>query len=317
MTSSSSINKTHWIRFVIQEVYGTNGSGEEELSGGPGYYTELNKIQFYCRGQLVNISSVNLSTYSVSAGGFNTTQTGTTNTNNILGGSGTNWVFNATGMINMTNPVYVIFQFAQIIEFDGYVLTTGSNVYSGYNDARNPVSWELQISKNGIDWENVDIQKNYTDGVYPNHLNTLGSNARSYRLPQNGSFSLIYIYNRDIPTLNGILSFPEAMPFKDPTSDGSNTFSMGRHQYVNTIAAINAPPPANYQQKKWIGWRDASQVTQTQRISAVGLGSMNSDGKAMSFKNVLDHNTARNARQRARSGGYIAPLKKGKSTNFM
>lgn len=124
--------------------------------------------------------------------------------------------------------------------------------------------------------------------------------------------------SKENPINNGILKAPEAMPFKDLTSDGNASFSIGRHQYAHTITAINNPYPANYQQKKWIGGcRDASQITANQRVSAVGLGSMNSNGQPMSFKNTVDHNTERNARQRARSGGAVAPLKKGKSTNFM
>lgn len=87
--------------------------------------------------------------------------------------------------------------------------------------------------------------------------------------------------SKENPINNGILKAPEAMPFKDLTSDGNASFSIGRHQYAHTITAINNPYPANYQQKKWIGGcRDASQITANQRVSAVGLGSMNSNSNS-------------------------------------
>lgn len=121
--------------------------------------------------------------------------------------------------------------------------------------------------------------------------------------------------SRSIP--NGILSCSYAMPFKDENANGDSNFSLGRHIYYETSRAEASFTPQIMKQKKWIGGcRDASQRTIDARTNAVGLGSINSNGGAMSFKNVVDHNTERNARQRARSGGAVAPLKKGKSNNF-
>jgi len=116
---------------------------------------------------------------------------------------------------------------------------------------------------------------------------------------------------------NGILSCSYAMPFKEDNADGQNSFSMGRQVYHETARANASFTPTIMLQKKWIGGnRDASQRTTDARTNAIGLGSMNVNGGATSFKNIADHNTERNARQRARSGGAVAPLKKGKSHNF-
>jgi hypothetical protein len=107
------------------------------------------------------------------------------------------------------------------------------------------------------------------------------------------------------------------MPFKEDNADGESTFSTGRQIYYETSRANASFTPEIMLQKKWIGGnRDASQRTTDARTNAIGLGSMNPNGGAISFKNIADNNTARNARQRARSGGAVAPLKKGKSHNF-
>ena len=117
--------------------------------------------------------------------------------------------------------------------------------------------------------------------------------------------------------INGILSCNYAMPFKDENANGDSNFSLGRHIYHETSRAEASYTPQIMKQKKWIGGcRDASQRTTDARTNAVGLGTMNSKGGATSFKPVVDRNTERNARQRARSGGSVAPLKKGKSKNF-
>jgi len=119
------------------------------------------------------------------------------------------------------------------------------------------------------------------------------------------------------PNTNGVMYVPYGMPFKEETANGDSNFSLGRQIYYQTTRANASFTPQIMQQKKWIGGcRDASQRITDARTNAVGLGSINFNGGPISFKNVVDHNTERNARQRARSGGAVAPLKKGKSHNF-
>lgn len=108
---------------------------------------------------------------------------------------------------------------------------------------------------------------------------------------------------------NGILSANRAMPQKALTSNNENQFALDRNQYAETVN--NTTTVKQYAQKKWIGGnRDASQVAMRQRVNAVGNGSLNAAKKPMSFETIADNNTARQAVQRARSGGAVVPAKK-------
>jgi len=105
---------------------------------------------------------------------------------------------------------------------------------------------------------------------------------------------------------NGIIKAPKAMPMKDLTSDGAASFAMGRRDFFKGFTQI---PPAINVQKKWIGGnRDASQVTANNRVHEIGI--IASTNLPVSFKNVSDNNTQRQALHRARSGGCSVPAKK-------
>ena len=108
---------------------------------------------------------------------------------------------------------------------------------------------------------------------------------------------------------NGILHSIKAMPFKDITSDGNSSFAMSRKDYTKTV---QTKPIANtvLLHKKWFGNKDASQVTANRRINEVGNGSLNANNKNMSFKNVVDNNTQRQALTRVRNSGSAVPAKK-------
>lgn len=108
---------------------------------------------------------------------------------------------------------------------------------------------------------------------------------------------------------NGILKSIKAMPFKDITSDGNSSFAMSRRDYAKTIQTT---PTTNavLLHKKWFGNKDASQVTANRRINEVGNGSLNSNNTSMSFKNIVDNNTQRQALTRVRNAGSAAPAKK-------
>lgn len=117
------------------------------------------------------------------------------------------------------------------------------------------------------------------------------------------------------PINNGILKSGHAMPFKEGNSDGDSSFSHGRQLYAEISRVDKSQTHDMVMKKKWIGGnRDASQNTANARINAIGEGSVNGVGAAIAFKNTADDNTARNARQRARSGGSVPPPKKGKIT---
>lgn len=136
---------------------------------------------------------------------------------------------------------------------------------------------------------------------------------------------------------NAVLKGVHASPAKDGSSDGTNSFSVTRHEYVN-VQNQKAPlradlKPAYFgmsgfmngnrivptifdgthsvEQKKWIGGnRDASAVSRKNRVNTVGNGTLNASANPTSFMSKTDVNVQRNAMHRARSGGAIAPAKK-------
>jgi hypothetical protein len=136
---------------------------------------------------------------------------------------------------------------------------------------------------------------------------------------------------------NAILSSVHAMPAKDGSADGTDSFAIARHEYVNIqtqkIPLRTELKPAYFgmsgfmgrsrvlptvfdgthsiEQKKWIGGnRDASAVSTRNRVNAVGNGTLNSANQPTSFMSKTDINVQRNAIHRTRSGGSIAPAKK-------
>ena len=104
---------------------------------------------------------------------------------------------------------------------------------------------------------------------------------------------------------NGVLKAVRAMPQKDSTSDGTSTFEMSRRNYIETLPVMTTPVA-----KKWMGNRDASQVTTNRRVAEVGVGSLNAKQTQMSFTTYKDVNTTADALRRVRAGGAVAPAKK-------
>lgn len=112
-------------------------------------------------------------------------------------------------------------------------------------------------------------------------------------------YSLQNINNR---TATGV----HAMPLKDSTSDGTNTFSLYRTQYVNTY---NARPQIALPEKKWISARrDASQVILNRRMNHMGA-SLNPTGGEYSMTRVIPNDVSA-AKARVRSSGSVVPRKK-------
>ena len=107
---------------------------------------------------------------------------------------------------------------------------------------------------------------------------------------------------------NGILKANRAMPQKNITSDNTSTFSVDRHNYIES--SINTTTVKQNAQKKWIGGnRDASNVISRLRVNSVGNGTLNASKKPISFNTVSDTNTERQAYHRVRSGGSTVPAK--------
>jgi len=131
---------------------------------------------------------------------------------------------------------------------------------------------------------------------------------------------------------NGILNTNNGMPQKDITSDNQNSFSMDRLAYNNTFIQnqlLNNIKPAYYgynksrslptvfdststpKQKQWYGNRDASEITRKNRVTSIGLGTTNNGKIPISFQSHANPNTVNQALTRVRSGGSVAPAKKG------
>ena len=109
---------------------------------------------------------------------------------------------------------------------------------------------------------------------------------------------------------NSVLHFAKAMPQKDGTSTNESTFAMSRNTYVETLPSIMDAQS----KKKWLGNRDASQVTANRRNIEIGVGSLNATNAPMSFVSKDDAATRR-ALSRVRSGGSVAPAKKNANLN--
>lgn len=111
---------------------------------------------------------------------------------------------------------------------------------------------------------------------------------------------------------NGISSTIKPSPMKDITSDGNNSFSMNRQQFVKTNRTETLSTPVILLQKKWYGAnnKDASVITDSRRILEIGNGSLNASKKEFAFKTTSDINVSREAVKRVRSGGCVVPAKK-------
>lgn len=105
---------------------------------------------------------------------------------------------------------------------------------------------------------------------------------------------------------NGVLTALRASPQKDSTSTGTSDFEMSRVNYARTLSAT----PQDIQ-KKWLGNRDASQVTRNRRVSEIGVGTLNANRVPISYTTFKDINTTADALTRVRAGGAVAPAKKG------
>lgn len=115
---------------------------------------------------------------------------------------------------------------------------------------------------------------------------------------------------------NGALKSINAMPQKDSTSDGDSSFEIGRAIYVATHAAAQPNPVYQNNQKKWMGNRDASQVTANRRNTGIGKSSINTTTQSpLSFTTYKDVNVVNDALRRCRSGGSVPPPKTNHRTN--
>jgi hypothetical protein len=130
---------------------------------------------------------------------------------------------------------------------------------------------------------------------------------------------------------NAVLRGVDAMPIKDSTSDGSTTFSMMRRRFLTTYTTA-VPAQKNQNQRVGISNRftsnfaaktgpskvtDNSDVVARRKAAAIGAGSMNAQGGAMSFMSSSNPSVVVDACFRARYGGSAVPKKVTQKHLFM
>lgn len=103
------------------------------------------------------------------------------------------------------------------------------------------------------------------------------------------------------------------MPHKDSPSDGQNTFSLNRHEYLKTIPNNTKPVVNNEKIKKWYGNsanKTASRIVETNKRNEIGKSSLNLNSTSLlGFTNNNDNNLINRATIRVRRMGSAAPPK--------
>lgn len=108
---------------------------------------------------------------------------------------------------------------------------------------------------------------------------------------------------------NALLYGSMRMPQKFNPSNGESDFSMARNEYKNSSGIT----PTN-KDRTFDGCNnDQSGYIQRRKMNAVGKGSMLGNGP-ISFRST-DVNTVNSRLRRSRSGGSVAPAKKGAVAN--
>jgi hypothetical protein len=136
----------------------------------------------------------------------------------------------------------------------------------------------------------------------------------------------------------GVLIGPKQNPPQFSPSDGASEFSNARHQYANTATSVKQQylarqkvlaenntfkvfSPSSQREyatsshMNYIAPISSSERIRALKANAVGKKSANFNGGPYGYKNVENKSEIRTATRRARSGGCIAPAKKGSIFN--
>ena len=108
---------------------------------------------------------------------------------------------------------------------------------------------------------------------------------------------------------NALLSGKMVMPQKYNPSSGDSYFAMARNEYSHNSGST----PSNKEKTFDACNNDQSGYIQRRKMNAVGKGTM-INTTPFSFRSS-DNNTVNTRLQRCRSGGCVAPAKKGASSN--
>jgi len=117
---------------------------------------------------------------------------------------------------------------------------------------------------------------------------------------------------------NGQTNVKMGMPQKFAVSDGTASFSLGRKLYINsynnTNLFSNAMTDKSPKNGKPIVSNSAGQHIEQKKNNAIGRATTNKNGNTFSYRSQ-DNNLVNHRVQRCRSGGCVAPAKKGASKN--
>lgn len=136
----------------------------------------------------------------------------------------------------------------------------------------------------------------------------------------------------------GVLIGPKQNPQQFSPSDGASEFSNARHQYANTATSVKQQylarqkvlaennvnkffSPSSQREyatsshMNYIAPISSSERMRALKANAVGKKSANFGGGPFGYKNVQNTSEIRTATRRVRSGGCVAPAKKGSIFN--
>lgn len=137
----------------------------------------------------------------------------------------------------------------------------------------------------------------------------------------NNSPGVINSFTLKQHTNNGYISNVRmAMPAQFYPSANTSLFSSARNAYINNVGkgpSNNPTSAAEYTKKKKWSNTSSSEVTYMRRVNAIGKSSIQSPATIEKLSFRSQDTTSRNdALRRCRSGGCVAPKKKGANRSF-
>ena len=149
-----SLTISRYIRFVVNNTFGNS------------FETQINEFQLLNADTILDLTHCTATTspnaIEYSDGSANNAVDGSLN---YTDGIHTKWCvylnpnLNPNTYISPTNPIYLQIVSPTPLSFNKYQFYTGNDTFS-YN-WRNPISWFLQVSDDGISWTTIDNKINY------------------------------------------------------------------------------------------------------------------------------------------------------------
>ena len=138
--------------------------------------------------------------------------------------------------------------------------------------------------------------------------------SRNYSISQNRGNNKILSRRKNSTGIPNDEIYTPVMPSKFQSADGSATFRKGRHVYNNTGERTNLYTPQIKKGGKLLGIdgqdRSSGSYIERRKAMAIGKGSYSQHTERLAFARRNINDSIR-ARRRTRSGGSIAPAKKG------